>query len=50
LRQLDLTFDPEIMPPGGLSTVLPVEFAGWKKGAAKAIFSSPTAMASTAAP
>jgi hypothetical protein len=50
LRQLDLTFDPELMPLGGLSSVLPVEFAGWKKGAAKSTFSSPTATASTAAP
>lgn len=32
LRQLDLTFDPEFMPPGGLSTVLPAEFNSWKKG------------------
>jgi hypothetical protein len=50
LRQLDLTFDPELMPPGGLSAVLPVEFEGWKKSLAKAAFSSPTATASTAAP
>jgi hypothetical protein len=43
LRQLDLTltFDPEFMPPGGLSAILPVEFAGWKKGVAKVTYSSP---------
>jgi hypothetical protein len=50
LRQLDLTFDPELMPAGGLSAILPVEFEGWKKGAAKATFSSPNVSASTAAP
>ncbi|QWG23803.1 hypothetical protein KMZ93_02310 [Bradyrhizobium sediminis] len=50
LRQLDLTFDPELMPPGGLSTILPVEFDGWKKSVAKIAFSSPTATASTASP
>jgi hypothetical protein len=50
LRQLDLTFDPELMPPGGLSTVLPVEFDGWKRSVAKATLSSPTATTSTAAP
>lgn len=50
LRQLDLTFDPELMPPGGLSAILPVEFDGWKKSIAKAAFSSPTLTASTAAP
>jgi hypothetical protein len=48
LRQLDLTFDPELMPPGGLSAILPVEFDGWKKGAAKGTFTSPTATASIA--
>src|SRR6185312_2095617 len=31
LRQLDLTFDAAYMPPGGLSSVLPHEFDGWKK-------------------
>jgi hypothetical protein len=41
LRQLDLTFDPEFMPPGGLSAVLPAEFEGWKKSAAKTTFSLP---------
>jgi hypothetical protein len=40
LRQLDLTFDPDYMPPGGLSTVLPREFDTWKKGLAKAVSSS----------
>jgi hypothetical protein len=50
LRQLDLTFDPEFMPPGGLSAVLPVEFDGWKKGVAKTTLSSPVMTASTAAP
>lgn len=35
LRQLDLTFDPELMPPGGLSLVLPDEFDTWKKMLAK---------------
>jgi hypothetical protein len=48
LRQLDLTFDPELMPSGGLSAILPVEFDGWKKGSAKAHFLSPIATASTA--
>lgn len=50
LRQLDLTFDPELMPAGGLSAVLPVEFDGWKRSVAKAIFSSSTATTSTATP
>jgi hypothetical protein len=50
LRQLDLTFDPELMPPGGLSAILPVEFDGWKKSSAKVAFLSPTAAVSTAAP
>jgi hypothetical protein len=50
LRQLDLTFDPEFMPPGGLSAILPVEFDGWKKSVAKATLSSPTAIVSTATP
>lgn len=36
LRQLDLTFDAELMPPGGLSGVLPEEFDIWKKKPAKA--------------
>ncbi|MTV17909.1 MULTISPECIES: hypothetical protein [Bradyrhizobium] len=35
LRQLDLTFDPDFMPAGGLSAVLPVEFNAWKKTMAK---------------
>jgi hypothetical protein len=30
LRQLDLTFDPEILPSGGLSNILPAEFNSWK--------------------
>ena len=50
LRQLDLTFDPELMPPGGLSTVLPSEFDGWKKSLAKTSLSSLAMTASTAAP
>jgi hypothetical protein len=50
LRQLDLTFDPEFMPPGGLSAVLPVEFDGWKKGIARTAISSSGATASSAAP
>jgi hypothetical protein len=50
LRQLDLTFDPELMPPGGLSAILPVEFDGWKKGGPRAPHSSPNATISTAAP
>jgi hypothetical protein len=49
LRQLDLTFDPEFMPPGGLSAVLPVEFDAWEKGTAKVTFSSANVTASTAA-
>jgi hypothetical protein len=35
LRQLDLTFDPEFMPAGGLSAVLPIEFNTWKKSITK---------------
>jgi hypothetical protein len=31
LRQFDLTYDPEIMPDGGLVAVLPSEFEKWKK-------------------
>jgi hypothetical protein len=50
LRQLDLTFDPELMPPGGLSAVLPPEFEGWKKSFAKSTGSLSTATASTSAP
>jgi hypothetical protein len=50
LRQLDLTFDPEYMPLGGLSALLPTEFDIWKKGAAKVVFSSSSVSASTAAP
>jgi hypothetical protein len=30
LRQLDLTFDPELLPPGGLVGILPDEFSSWK--------------------
>lgn len=47
LRQLDLTFDPELMPPGGLTSILPAEFDGWKKGGAHAISVPVTASAST---
>jgi hypothetical protein len=50
LRQLDLTFDPELMPLGGLSAVLPVEFDGWKKSVATAALSSSTAAVLTTAP
>lgn len=50
LRQLDLTFDPEFMPLGGLGAVLPREFDGWKKGGASATYSSPSTTTSTAAP
>jgi hypothetical protein len=50
LRQLDLTFDTELMAPGGLSALLPVEFDGWKKSATKASRSSSTATISTATP
>ena len=50
LRQLDLTFDAELMPPGSLSAVLPVEFDSWKKSVAKVTLSSSTATTSTAAP
>jgi hypothetical protein len=50
LRQLDLTFDPEFMPLGGLSAILPVEFDGWKKYAPKMSLSSAATSASTAAP
>jgi hypothetical protein len=31
LRQLDLTYDPEAMPDGGLIKVLPNEFEKWKR-------------------
>jgi hypothetical protein len=48
LRQLDLTFDPELMPPGGLSAILPGEFDGWKKSSSKAAFSSLNTTVSTA--
>lgn len=46
LRQLDLTFDPELMPPGALSSILPAEFNGWKQGGGRAASPSPTAGAS----
>jgi hypothetical protein len=49
LRQLDLTFDPELMPSGGLGAILPVEFAGWKKSVASTPFVSP-AVATTITP
>jgi hypothetical protein len=49
LRQLDMTFDPEFMPPGGLTAILPAEFASWKKTAGRATLSA-TATASTVAP
>lgn len=42
IRQLDLTFDPENLPPGGLATVLPVEFNTWKKSAPRLAFSTTT--------
>ena len=38
LRQLDLTFDPELMPPADLVPYYLVEFDGWKKGVAEAGF------------
>jgi hypothetical protein len=47
LRQLDLTFDPALMPPGGLTSILPLEFEVWKKGLAK---SSLVSMATTSTP
>jgi hypothetical protein len=50
LRQLDLTFDPQLMPPGGLCAVLPVEFDGWKKSVTKALLSSTSATVATTAP
>jgi hypothetical protein len=31
LRQLDLTYDPEIMPSDGLINILPAEFDNWKE-------------------
>jgi hypothetical protein len=49
LRQLDLTFDPELMPPGGLSRILPVEFDSWKRGPLKSPSSSETSTASRSA-
>jgi hypothetical protein len=49
LRQLDLTFDPELMPPGGLSEILPIEFNGWKKSVAKATHVSSMTTTSTTA-
>jgi hypothetical protein len=42
VRQLDLTFDPENLPPGGLTTVLPAEFNTWKKNVPKLAFSTAT--------
>ncbi|MDO9296799.1 hypothetical protein [Bradyrhizobium sp.] len=50
LRQLDLTFDPELMPPGGLSAILPIEFNSWKKSVAKAVHSSTITTTSTTPP
>jgi hypothetical protein len=35
LRQLDLTYDPQAMPDGGLLRILPPEFEKWKKHAAQ---------------
>jgi hypothetical protein len=40
LRQLDLTFDPELLPPGGLSNILPDEFGSWKKKSATGLAAS----------
>lgn len=40
VRQLDLTFDPEHLPPGGLSEVLPKEFSTWKMSFPKLIIAS----------
>lgn len=50
LRQLDLTFDPEFMPTGGLGAILPVEFDGWKKGVGRTAISPSSVAASTATP
>jgi hypothetical protein len=50
LRQLELTFDPEYMPPGNLSAVLPAEFNVWKRSAVNIALSSPAVTASTATP
>jgi hypothetical protein len=36
LRQLDLTYDPEVMPDNGLIQILPDEFAVWKRHLEKA--------------
>lgn len=47
LRQLDLTFDPELMPPGGLSSILPPEFNGWKPSGGRPASPAPTAGEST---
>ena len=35
LRQFDLTYDPEAMPDGGLTEVLPAEFEKWKPAPAQ---------------
>jgi hypothetical protein len=47
LRQLDLTFDAELMPSGGLGAILPGEFDGWKRTPARAVVTSARATAST---
>jgi hypothetical protein len=31
LRQLDLTYDPEVMPDDGLIRILPAEFSAWRR-------------------
>ena len=47
LRQLDLTFDADLMPPGGLGAVLPSEFDVWKKGAGRTALSASTSISTT---
>jgi hypothetical protein len=48
LRQLDLTFDPELLPPGGLSKILPDEFGSWKKKSLTSLTASPPEKSSAA--
>ena len=50
LRQLELTFDPSLMPANGLQGILPAEFDDWKQptprhadGGAATVTDSPTA-------
>lgn len=50
LCQLDLTFDADYMPPGGLSGILPREFDAWRKSSLKAIPSSSATAARTVQP